>query len=285
MNKKFFIDLFLIILGNFILALSVVGFILPYNILSGGVAGIAVAIAPIVHVDKGLIVNGLVIVLFFIGWMVLGKKFAATTFLSSLIYPLFLSLLEVFMPPFTIDVFLASLYGGAIAGIGIGMVLKTGASTGGMDIPPLIINKITGVKISTLVMIIDALTVLLGLFTFGIEAVLIGFISVASCTYTIDKVLVFGGTVSKSVQIISEKYEVLLKLIHEKIDRGTTISNIIGGYTGKDRKMILVVVSQNQYSELIDVINSVDKEAFIITTDATSVHGKGFSIISKVWYT
>lgn len=216
MNKKFFIDLFLIILGNFILALSVVGFILPYNILSGGVAGIAVAIAPIVHVDKGLIVNGLVIVLFFIGWMVLGKKFAATTFLSSLIYPLFLSLLEVFMPPFTIDVFLASLYGGAIAGIGIGMVLKTGASTGGMDIPPLIINKITGVKISTLVMIIDALTVLLGLFTFGIEAVLIGFISVASCTYTIDKVLVFGGTVSKSVQIISENYEVLLKLIHEK---------------------------------------------------------------------
>ena len=282
MNKKFFIDLFLILLGNFLLAISVVGFILPYNILSGGVAGIAVAISPILHLDKGLIVNGLVIILFFIGWMVLGRKFAATTFLSSLIYPVFLSLLEVFMPPFAIDVFLASLYGGAIAGIGIGMVLKTGASTGGMDIPPLIINKITGIKISTLVMIIDACTVLLGLFTFGIEAVLIGFISVASCTYTIDKVLVFGGTVSKSVQIISEHYELLLKLIHEKIDRGTTVSNIIGGYTGKDRKMILVVVSQNQYSELIDVINSVDKDAFVITTDATSVHGKGFSIRSKV---
>lgn len=282
MNNSFVKNILLVITGNLLVAFSVVAFLLPYNILSGGVAGIAVAIAPIVHIEKGMIVNIMVIFLFFTGWIFLGKKFAANTFLSSIVYPLFLSLLTPIVPVFNLEPFIASLYGGAIAGVGIGMVFKTGASTGGMDIPPLIINKLTGIKISHLVIIFDALTVLLGLFTFGFEAVLIGFISVFTTGYAIDKVLVFGGTISKSVQIISKDYHEILKVIHEKLDRGTTVSNIVGGYTGKERKMILVVVTQNEYPELIAAVNNVDKDAFIITTDATAVHGQGFSFGRKV---
>jgi len=276
------INIILIILGNFILAFSVAVFILPYNILSGGVAGIAVVFNSLMGLNKEIVVNFLVIALFLIGWLVLGKEFAIKTFVSSVFYPLFLSLIMDFMPVFEIDALLASLYGGLIAGVGIGIVMRTGASTGGMDIPPLILNKVTNIKVSTLVIIIDALTVMLGFLAFGLEEILIGFISVFATGYTIDKVLLFGGSISKSVQIISDNPDEIVSAIHNKLDRGTTLTEATGGFTGKKRIVILVVVSQNQYNELIDIVNSIDKEAFVITTDATSVHGEGFSFGFKV---
>jgi uncharacterized membrane-anchored protein YitT (DUF2179 family) len=276
------INIILIILGNFILAFSVAVFILPYNILSGGVAGIAVVFNSLMGLNKEIVVNFLVIALFLIGWLILGKEFAIKTFVSSVFYPLFLSLIMDFMPVFEIDALLASLYGGLIAGVGIGIVMRTGASTGGMDIPPLILNKVTNIKVSTLVIIIDALTVMLGFLAFGLEEILIGFISVFATGYTIDKVLLFGGSISKSVQIISDNPDEIVSAIHNKLDRGTTLTEATGGFTGKKRIVILVVVSQNQYNELIDIVNSIDKEAFVITTDATSVHGEGFSFGFKV---
>ncbi|NLC96807.1 MAG: YitT family protein [Erysipelotrichaceae bacterium] len=281
-KKNKLLNLALIVIGNFILAFSVAVFILPYNILSGGVAGMAVVLNSLLGIDKGFAVNFLVIILFLIGWLVLGKEFAIKTFLSSVTYPIFLSLITQVLPIFEIDSLLASLYGGLLAGVGIGLVMRTGASTGGMDIPPLIINKITNIKVSTLIMIIDTVTVLLGFMTYGLEKVLIGFISVFATGFMIDKVLVFGGSISKSVQIISKNpYEIIDK-IHNTLDRGTTISEAIGGYTKEKRVIILVVVSQKQYNELIDIVNSIDKEAFIITTDATSVHGEGFSFGFRV---
>lgn len=282
MKNNRLINIILIILGNFILAFSVAVFILPYNILSGGVAGIAVVFNSLMGLNKEIVVNFLVIALFLIGWLVLGKEFAIKTFVSSVFYPLFLSLIMDFMPVFEIDALLASLYGGLIAGVGIGIVMRTGASTGGMDIPPLILNKVTNIKVSTLVIIIDALTVMLGFLAFGLEEILIGFISVFATGYTIDKVLLFGGSISKSVQIISDNPDEIVSAIHSKLDRGTTLTEATGGFTGKKRIVILVVVSQNQYNELIDIVNSIDKEAFVITTDATSVHGEGFSFGFKV---
>lgn len=282
MKNNRLINIILIILGNFILAFSVAVFILPYNILSGGVAGIAVVFNSLMGLNKEIVVNFLVIALFLIGWLILGKEFATKTFVSSVFYPLFLSLIMDFMPVFEIDALLASLYGGLIAGVGIGIVMRTGASTGGMDIPPLILNKVTNIKVSTLVIIIDALTVMLGFLAFGLEEILIGFISVFATGYTIDKVLLFGGSISKSVQIISDNPDEIVSAIHNKLDRGTTLTEATGGFTGKKRIVILVVVSQNQYNELIDIVNSIDKEAFVITTDATSVHGEGFSFGFKV---
>ena len=196
------INIILIILGNFILAFSVAVFILPYNILSGGVAGIAVVFNSLMGLNKEIVVNFLVIALFLIGWLILGKEFAIKTFVSSVFYPLFLSIIMDFMPVFEIDALLASLYGGLIAGVGIGIVMRTGASTGGMDIPPLILNKVTNIKVSTLVIIIDALTVMLG-FSIWIRRN-INWIYISFATgYTIDKVLLFGS-ISKSVQIISD---------------------------------------------------------------------------------
>jgi uncharacterized membrane-anchored protein YitT (DUF2179 family) len=204
MKKIWIQNAFLLVTGNYILALSVGMFILPYNILSGGVAGIAVALQPLVDVSPEVVINILVIGLFVLGAIALGRQFAISTAISSFLYPFMLTFTVKMQYTQALDPILASLYGGLLAGIGVGMVIRSGSSTGGMDVPPLVIHKYTNIEIHKLVLVVDALTVLLGLYAFGLEAVLIGFISVWACAFSLDKILVFGGQQAKAVYIISK---------------------------------------------------------------------------------
>lgn len=279
--KKHIKNTILIVLGNYLLALAVGTFILPYNILSGGVAGIAVALEPLFGIDPNLMINGLVLGMFILGALVLGRNFAISTAFSSILYPFFLTL-TITDGSIAIDPILASLYGGLLAGIGVGMVLRTGSSTGGMDVPPLVLNKYTHIEISTWVLIVDGITVGIGLWTYGLEAVLIGFISVWSAAFAINKVLIFGGQNAKTVYIISEKYDEVLDYIHEHLDRGTTLIDARGGFTGDNRPVILTVIMKNQYPELSQSVKEIDKNAFLIVSDATEVSGFGFSFDYKV---
>lgn len=272
----------IIIIGNFILALGVHVFILPYNILSGGVAGIAIALEPVLHIPKLWVINGLVLGMFIVGFVFLGKNFAIKTCLSSIIYPIFINALSVFPMDLELSPILASLYGGVIAGFGIGLVLRVDASTGGMDIPPLILNKITGIDTSKFVLIIDGLTVLLGLFTYGLEAVLVGMISVVATSWVIDKTLTFGGASAKAIQIISEKWEILNDTLNQDLDRGTTLISAQGGYTKDSRPIILIVIDKREYPKLLQIVNSIDKKAFMITTETQDVHGEGFKLEFRV---
>ena len=275
-QKKQIINSITVVVGTFILAIAVETFIIPYRILSGGVAGIAVALQPLLHVSATLIANSVLIILLIIGSFILGKEFLKNTVLSCIAYPIFTSILSGRVNV-VVDPILASFYGGLIAGAGIGIVLKTGASTGGMDIPPLIINKLTGIKLSTLVLITDFLTVLLGLFVYDLSAVLLGLVSVFMTSVAISKVLTINGTVSKAVQIISVKYEDILKEIDAQLERGATLLQGYGSYTGEEKRIILCVVSERQYGTLIEIVKEIDPSAFIITTDATDMHGEGFT--------
>ncbi|MBQ7993585.1 MAG: YitT family protein [Solobacterium sp.] len=281
MTKKRITDLVLIIGGTFILAVSVEFFILPYNILSGGVAGIAVALEPFFHIDKTLLANVAVLSLLIAGWAVLGRDFARNTLISSLCYPLFTTILSRHPVDLTIDPLLASFYAGLLGGVGIGFVMRTGASTGGMDIPPLILHKITGIKVSTLVMITDALTVMLGILAYDLSAALLGLISVMASGFGINRVLEAGrGIKGKNVQIISDRWEELNDAIRKEINRGTTLFDCQGGYTGNPRKMIVCVVSERQYTALTTLISSVDPQAFVIITDTSDMLGEGFTYSS-----
>lgn len=273
--------LVLIVIGNYLLALAVGAFILPYDILSGGVAGLAIALKPIIPLDPKIIIDALVIGMFVLGALILGRGFAMTTALSSILYPIFLTYTRT-MPAIGVDPLLASLYGGIIAGLGVGITIRQGASTGGMDVPPLVLNKFTGIEIAIWVFIIDGITVALGFFNYGLQAVLTGFISVFAASYVIDRVLVFGETQAKMVYIISDHYEQILKLIHDKVDRGTTILQASGGYTGSPKPVIMTVVMKNQYPQLNDLVTSIDPNAFLIVTDSTEVKGYGFSFQYKV---
>lgn len=276
--RRKFNDTLYIILGTFLLCLAVEMFILPFNILSGGVAGIAVVLEPIFHFDKTVFANVLTVAMLFLGGLVLGKDFFINTVVSSLFYPLFNSTLSYFITPPQIDPILASFYGGLLGGLGVGLVMRTGASTGGMDVPTLIIHKLTGIKIGVLALIVDGLTVILGWSIYGLSAVLVGLVSVFVSSYSIDKVLSLGaGMVSKSVQIISDQWEEILKKIYTELQRGATLIDAKGACKQDDRKIILCVVSNKQYTRLIQIIAEIDPKAFVITTDASDMHGEGFT--------
>ena len=281
MQKKYLKELLIIAFGNFLLAVSVQYFILPFNILTGGVAGVAVAISPFIPLSQQIIIDILVVGLFLLGWMVLGKEFAIKTFLSSILYPIFVSILGFF--PYTLDIspLLASIYSGILAGFGIGIVLREGASTGGMDIPPLILNYYTGIETSKFILLIDGLTCVLGLLNYPVESLLNGLISVFLSSMVINKIEVAHGSDSLSVQIISSKWEEINKEVLKKINRGVSIVDVKGGYTMETHKMLMVIIDKREYSTLLDILDTIDKSAFVITNPVQSVHGEGFKLTYK----
>lgn len=274
--KKLIIDSIFIVVGNFILAYAVQSFLLPNQILSGGVSGIAIALYPIFHFNEELVINVLVIGLFFVGWLSLGKEFALKTGVSSIIYPIFISMLSG-IEPITKDPMLASLYGGLFVGIGIGLVFRANASTGGMDIPTLMLEKYTNIEAAKWVLVIDGLTILLGLYAYNLESVLIGMISVVASSYAINLVVMFGAQEAKKVEIITDKVIEVKTFIEKDIDRGCSLVPVIGGYTNENRTMIMVIVDKSQYPMLNQGIHAIDPSAFMIVTDTRDVKGNGFT--------
>ena len=279
MKKELIRDSAQIIAGNFLVALGVNAFILPNDVLTGGLAGVAVALQPLVAIEPTLFINAATIVLFGIGAVILGRQFALKTLLSTICYPLFISLLswglaEWFTPEtFIMDQYLAAIYGGVFMGCGVGLVFRCGASTGGMDIPPLIVHRFTHLPLSTLVLITDAL----GVATYGLQAALMGIISVFVSSVAIDRTLTLGAVRSKNCMIISAHPEELMAYIHEQLYRGTTLLEAKGGYTKEQRQVIMVVVSRKQYPLLEHEVLRIDPNAFIIVTDTDEVHGLGFT--------
>lgn len=279
LTKEGIIDITLVVIGNLILSLGVALFIIPNNILSGGVAGIAISIQPITGIEPQVTINVLTILFFIVGALILGKKFATKTLLSSILYPSFLTMFTALASRYTLtgDPLLASLYGGACVGIGVGLVFRSGASTGGMDIPPLIINKYTGIPLPQLVLIVDALTVLLGASIYGIEQALIGLIAVAVSSTLINKMIVLGSHKSKSVMIISEQYAEIILRIQNEISRGVTILEGEGAYSKTRKPVLMVVIASKQYHDLKNIVDEIDEEAFMIVSDVNDVHGLGFT--------
>ena len=265
-----------VLIGNFILAYAVQALIIPNNILSGGVAGVAVALYPLFHIKQEIMINAMVIIMFILGTIVLGKDFAVKTMTSTIVYPIFISLLGN-VTSLTSNLMLASLYSGILAGIGIGLVFRVNASTGGMDIPPLILAKYTNIDVATWVLVVDGLTILLGILTYDVESALIGLLSVFSSSFMINKVMMLGGQESKSIQIISPKYEEIKQFLFNELDRGCTLIPVQGGYKGEARTMLLVVVDKSQYPLINEKVHEIDPTAFMIVADTMDVKGEGFS--------
>ena len=270
-------DALLLIAGNFFIAAGVRFFIIPYSILSGGVAGISVALFPLLHISEEMMITILTYGLFIAGTVILGKDFFFKTLLSTLVYPPMIHLLNLVTFSVEVDPILASVYSGILAGIGVGLAFRADASTGGMDIPPLILHKLTGIQLSTLVMITDALTVLLGTMTYGISAVLLGLVSVYVGGITIDKVVTFGSMKAKQVMIISEKSDLISEQVLSVMGRGLTFLEGKGGFTGAHKNVLMVVVSGREYQNLVSFIEKCDPDAFVICNDTNEIRGEGFT--------
>lgn len=271
-----------ILLGNLIVACGVSFFVLPNDILTGGVSGVAVALQPVFHIDPVLMINGLTVILYLIGALCLGKAFAIKSLLSAICYPIFITLTSYFVTCFPAETFLmppylASIYSGVLMGVGVGLVFRVNASTGGMDIPALILHKYLNISSGTSVMIIDTLTVLLGMFTYGLSPALIGVMSVFVSGQAIDKTVMLGSQSAKNVMIISEKYDEIRKYLLNQVERGVTVLSAKGGYTQKNRPVLMCVISTKQYPRFEREVSVIDPEAFIIVQNVYEVRGYGFT--------
>lgn len=272
----------LLILGNFILAIAVGIFILPNNVLSGGVAGAALLLKPFIDINEETLVTILTWTLFVIGYLLLGKKFALKTLASSILYPVFLYLVTSLNYNVVINPFLATLYGGILMGIGVGVVIRTGASTGGMDIPALILHKYLKSELTLWVLLVDSTTVIFGLFIYGLEAVLYGIIAAATCSLGISISMSYPWSKMMSVTIISKHWNEINQAIIKELDRGSTIQKAIGGYTNEEKNVILVVVDKHEYKKLLDIIHRYDQGCFVIANETNRVFGEGFSLYTRV---
>lgn len=281
--KKHIYETIIIIIGNFILALGICAFITPAGLISGGASGIGIAIKALTGINISYTVYAINIVMFIIGYYYLGKKFAAGTLLSTFLYPTFLAILERIpgLWQITDDALLSTLYAGLCVGLGLGLVLRVGASTGGMDIPPLLVNKKTGISVAWLINIFDCFILLFQVIfcPITIEQVLYGVTVVIITTIVMDQVMMLGET-KVQVTIISPKWQEIRRIVFEDINRGCTLLNITTGYRQKNQYAVMAVVSKRELHVLNDMILQIDPTAFIISNATHSVRGRGFTLPS-----
>ena len=268
-----------IILGNLIFALGIAVFVIPNGLILGGSTGLALSVQHFLGIDITITVAIINIVTFLAGLFILGKKFAATTLISTFIFPIFLNYfkdLERFKNV-TSDLLLASIFTALLVGTGVGIVLRVGASTGGLDIPAIILNKKKGIPIAVVLYAIDISILFSQMIFSNTEQILYGIIIVLITTMVINKVIVYGKN-DFMVTIISEKYLEISENIHNKIDRGTTFIDIQTGYKKNTQQAVMSVISKRELHSLNKLVQEIDSKAFIIINQVNQVKGRGFSL-------
>lgn len=267
------------ILGNAILAMGTAAFVVPNGLISGGVTGIGLILQRLFGLPVDIGVFAADGVLFLLGATVMGKAFAATIILSTIVYPTFFSLFGKipFLTTLTDDKLMAAIYAGLLMGAGIGLVIKVGGSTGGMDIPPIILHKLFGLSIPVMISVGDILLLLVQAFYSSTEQVLYGILVVMLTSIVIDKVLIMGQKQTQ-VMVISPEYERINQAIHQKIDRGSTLIHATSGLEKQEQKVVLSVISNRQLNDLNELILQIDPQAFVIANDVNEVKGRGFTL-------
>lgn len=268
-----------IILGNLIFALGIAVFVIPNGLILGGSTGLALSVQHFLGIDITITVAIINIVTFLAGLFILGKKFAATTLISTFIFPIFLNYFKDIerFKNITSDLLLASIFTALLVGTGVGIVLRVGASTGGVDIPAIILNKKKGIPIAVVLYAIDISILLSQMIFSNTEQILYGIIIVLITTMVINKVIVYGKN-DFMVTIISEKYLEISENIHNKIDRGTTFIDIQTGYKKNTQQAVMSVISKRELHSLNKLVQEIDPKAFIIINQVNQVKGRGFSL-------
>lgn len=267
-----------ILLGNLIYALGIVLFIIPGGLITGGTTGIGLALKNAFGLDVSIVIGVFNVLMFILGYIFFGKKFALGTTVSTVSYPIFLFILEKIIGDFelTNDILLCTIFGGLLLGISIALIIRTGGSTGGIDIPLLILQNKTGLPLSKSLYVVDSIILLLQSFFTSRIGVLYGILLVIIYTYTIDKFL-SSGEIRNELEIVSEKHKEIKEKIMSDLDRGVTIYHGETGKLGKKINILIVVVSPREVFFAEKLILDIDPEAFIINHRITHVHGRGFS--------
>lgn len=267
-----------ILLGNTLYAIAVILFIVPNGLITGGSTGLAIAAHHVFDIPITTFVSIFNIGMFGIGFWILGKTFALTTLISTFYFPFILGIFEktIGYTQMTTDPLLAAILGGVLIGSAIGIVIKCNASTGGMDIPPLVINKKIGIPVSVSMYAFDFMILLMQVFYTDKEMVLYGIVLVATYTIVLDKVLVVGKAQTE-VMIVSKEYNKINETIIHELDRGTTMLKSISGYMKNEYPVVMTVVSNRELPKLNDLVLGIDEHAFMVVSKVNEVRGRGFT--------
>ena len=288
-------NMFLVLLGTVILAFGSAVFIIPFELVTGGMSGIAIVIERIVNIEfitVDIIISVLSWGLFFLGLITLGKGFAVKTLISTIAYPVCVSLFLRLVSPGVlggycnlsngeyeqIALILAATVGGALVGTGSAIAFLGGGSTGGTDIIAFVVCRIfPKLKTSKLIFIIDAIIVVIGMFVIeNLVISLMGIISALVCAAVIDRVFL-GGSRAFIANIVSDRWDKINAVIIERFERTSTVLEGIGAYSGKSKKIIMVSFTMSEYSELLGIINQIDKNAFVTIHRAHEINGEGWT--------
>lgn len=277
--KKQAIHMGMILLGNAMYALAVCMFLQPNALITGGSTGIALFVNRMTGCPVSMFSGAFNAVMFLLGWRVLGRRFALTTLVSTVVFPLLLAALECFpaLAVVTDTPMLAVIFGGLLIGAGIGLVIRAGASTGGMDIPPLILNRRWNINISVAMYGFDLVILLMQMVSADVLHVLYGILLVLVYTIVLDKVLAMGAS-RMQVQIISAKSEAINRALLQVHDFGTTLYPVRTGYLGNDWMAVMTVVNARDLPRVNQCALEIDPEAFIIVGGINEVKGRGYTL-------
>ena len=268
-----------ILFGNALYSLAVALFLEPSGLITGGATGIALAIGRL----TGLPVSGLLLfinlAMLVWGWAVLGRAFALNTLASSVLSPAFLGLFEGLLAGrvLTEDIFLCTVFSGLGIGVALGLVIRSGASTGGLDIPPLVLNKWFKLPVSATMLTFDIAVLLMQAVFSPVQQVLYGVVMVLIHTVVMDKMLMLGASRTE-VKIVSSQSDAICAAILAQLDRGVTILHGEGGYTREPSAVLLSIVSNRELPRLEKLAHSIDPTCFLIVSHVTEVSGRGFSL-------
>ena len=271
-----------VVIGNIIYALVVKLFILPTNLMSSGTTGIALLANHFLGIPVSFFILIFNVCMLILGLIVLGKKFAMTTIVSTLMYPIALEFFNQTLGEFVItnNELLNTIFAGLGIGLALGIVLRSGASTGGMDIPPLVLNHFFRIPVSVSLYVFDFIILSSQSLYNPLERLLYGIILILLTSIVLDKVLLMGSTKTE-VKIISPKFEKIAEEILSEMYRCVTLLNARGGYLKNEHSVVLSVVSNRELPKIEKLVRALDPDAFMIVSRVSEVWGRGFSTKKK----
>ncbi|WP_193553815.1 YitT family protein [Carnobacterium divergens] len=258
-----------------ILGVSINMFLAPHHIAAGGVSGIGILAEEALGIDRAIVVLVLNLVMLLLTFFFLGKTIFIRTVIGSMLLPLSLAVVPEIMV--TQDRLLSVIFGSALFAVGVAILYKIGASSGGTTIPPLIFKKYFGLNTSVGLLFTDAIIVLFNIFVFGVEEFLYAILSIV-ITSIVMSYIETGLKRRKAIMIMSETHiEAIKSVLQANSNRGITVFSVSGGYTGTEKNMLMIVMENQEYPGLLKLINEVDSKAFVIAYNVSEVHGLEFT--------
>ncbi|MEG0127323.1 MAG: YitT family protein, partial [Clostridia bacterium] len=263
-----------IIIGSVLGALAYPMFLVPNHIAPGGLTGLATVLNFLFKVPVGMTSLLLNIPLFILGYRSMGRVFAVRSLFATVIFSVLIDILPV--PALTQQPFLGALFGGLLMGLGLGLILRGGATTGGSDmVARMIHSRFAHISVGAILFFIDCCVVAMAGFFIEIEYALYAFISLYAGSKVIDMVMV-GLSREKACYVISDEWQAVKTEVMEQLNRGVTVLSAEGGYSGEKKPVLLCVLSAQEVGLLKAIVLAKDERAFVFISDAYEVLGEGF---------